>query len=97
MLYVGITSNLEARLWQHRMRFVSGWPERYGVFKLVYFEVTEDVMSAIEREKELKGWVRRKKVALISSVNPEWKDLSEEWESPPIPDTLHSVQGDNPG
>jgi putative endonuclease len=77
------------------MRFISGWPEHYGVLKLVYFQVTENVMSAIEREKELKGWVRRKKVALINSVNPEWKDLSEEWESPHPSDTLplHFVQG----
>ena len=48
-------------------------------------------MSAIDREKEIKGWVRRKKVVLINSANPEWKDLSEEWESPPPTDTLHSV------
>jgi len=82
MLYVEVTSNLDARLWQHRMRLTRGWPERYGVLRLVYFEVAEDVMSAIEREKEIKGWVRRKKVALISLANPEWKDLSDEWSHP---------------
>jgi putative endonuclease len=93
MLYVGVTNNLEVRLYQHRMRLVQGFAERFGIFKLVYFEDTPDVMAAITREKEIKGWVRRKKVALISSFNPAWKDFSEEW-SPPPADTLHSVQGD---
>jgi len=94
MLYTGVTNNLERRLFEHREKFVQGFPERYGLKKLVYFEVTGCVESAISREKEIKGWVRRKKTALINSVNPEWKDLSTEW-SQPHPDTLRKDQGDN--
>ena len=62
-----------------RLGIGGGFPERYNVRRLVYFEETADIRAAIQREKELKGWVRRKKVALIESVNPGWKDLSEGW------------------
>ena len=93
MLYVGVTNSLERRLFEHRERFVPGFPERFGLTRLVYYEVTGSVEAAISREKEIKGWVRRKKTALIHSLNPEWKDLSEEW-MPPHPDTLRSAQGD---
>jgi len=93
MLYVGVTNSLERRLFEHRMKLVPGFTERYGLTKLVYYESTGDVNSAIAREKQIKGWVRRKKVALIHSLNPEWKDLSSEW-TPPDPDTLRSAQGD---
>lgn len=96
MLYVGVTNNLEVRLFQHRMRLVQGYAERYGIFNLVYFEETPDIIAAITREKEIKGWVRRKKVALINSFNPGWIDLSAEWAPPPA-DTLHFVQGDSRG
>ena len=94
MLYVGVTSNLERRLFEHRMKLVPGFTEHYGLTKLVYYESTDDVNAAITREKQIKGWVRRKKVALIHSLNPEWKDLSSEW-TPPHPDTLRCAQGDN--
>ncbi len=93
MLYIGVTNNLERRLFEHREKFVSGFPERFGLTRLVYYEITGTVEAAITREKELKGWVRRKKVALIHSFNPEWNDLSVEWMSPG-PDTLRSAQGD---
>jgi len=93
MLYVGVTSNLERRVFEHRMKLVPGFTERYGLAQLVYYESTGEVTSAISREKEIKGWVRRKKVALIHSFNPEWKDLSLEWNSP-NPDTLRFAQGD---
>ncbi len=73
---------------------VTGFSERFGLTSLVYFEVTESVESAIAREKEIKGWVRRKKTALIHSLNPEWKDLSAEWMEPSLPDTLRCTQGD---
>src|SRR3972149_4591478 len=92
MLYVGVTNNLERRLFEHREKLVPGFTSRYNLSKLIYFESTGDVMAAITREKEIKGWVRRKKVALIHSMNPEWKDLSSEW-APPVPDTLHFAQG----
>jgi putative endonuclease len=94
MLYVGVTNNLERRVLEHRMKLIPGFTERYGLSRLVYYESTGDVNSAISREKEIKGWVRRKKVALIHSFNTEWKDLSAEW-TPLHPDTLHCVQGDN--
>jgi len=86
MLYVGVTNCLERRIDEHRKKLIPGFTQHYGLTKLVYCEATNDVSSAIAREKELKGWVRRKKVALIYSLNPEWKDLSEEW-VPPDPDT----------
>ncbi len=93
MLYVGVTNNLERRVLEHRMKLIPGFTERYGLSRLVYYESTDDVNSAISREKEIKGWVRRKKVALIHSFNPEWKDLSAEW-TPPNSETLRYAQGD---
>lgn len=79
ILYIGITNNLERRVYEHKMRLTSGFAARYGLTSLVYFEVTGDVETAITREKQLKGWLRNKKVALIESINPEWKDLSKDW------------------
>ncbi len=96
MLYVGVTNNLERRLFEHREKFMPGSAERFGLTRLVYFEVTGNVEAAIAREKELKGWVRRKKTALIHSFNPEWNDLST-GRMTPNPDTLRSAQGDNSG
>ncbi len=93
MLYIGVTNNLKRRVFEHQMKFVPGFTERYGLTGLVYYESTGDVRAAISREKEIKGWVRRKKTALIHSFNPEWRDLSSEW-SPPDPDTLRFAQGD---
>ena len=77
--YVGVTSNLERRLYEHRNHLVPGFTSRYNVNRLVYFETTSDVHAAISREKEIKAWRREKKVRLIESVNPDWKDLSLEW------------------
>jgi len=93
MLYVGVTNDLERRLAEHRAKLAPGFPERYGLTNLVYFESTGDVQAAIAREKQLKSWVRRKKVALVHSMNPEWKDLATEW-APPAPDILRSAQDD---
>ena len=78
MLYVGVTNNIERRVFEHKMKLLPGFTKRYSLDRLVYCESTYDVRAAIEREKEIKGWVRRKKTALINSLNPEWKDLSEE-------------------
>ena len=78
-LYVGVTNDLERRMYEHRSKLVSGFTSKYNVTWLAYFEQTSDVRSAIAREKEIKGWSRSKKVALIESKNPEWKDLSLEW------------------
>jgi putative endonuclease len=78
-LYVGVTNNLERRDYEHTQGVGSGFTKRYGLTRLVYYETTPDVRAAIQREKEIKGWVRRKKIALIASTNPYWRDLSEVW------------------
>ena len=78
-LYIGVTNNLERRLWEHRNGVVPGFSKQYNLHKLVYFETTTDVTSAIAREKQLKGWRRAKKDALINASNPFWQDLSENW------------------
>ena len=75
-LYVGVTNDLERRVYEHKQGLASGFTGRYKVTKLVYHEATSDVRSAIAREKQLKAWRRKKKVALVESINPEWKDLS---------------------
>ncbi len=75
VLYVGVTGDLQKRVYEHKSKAAPGFTSRYNVCKLVYFECTENVAAAIEREKQLKGWVRQKKVALIESENPTWRDL----------------------
>ena len=86
-LYTGVSNDLLRRVYEHRHKLVPGFTKTYNVSKLVYFEETEDVRSAIAREKQIKGWLRSKKVALIESVNPYWKDISEGWaEEPQSPD-----------
>ena len=80
VLYIGMTNDLTRRLYEHRSHLVDGFTARYNVHKLVYFEYTNDVQSAIEREKQLKGWRRDKKNALISKSNPTWDDLSKSWD-----------------
>ena len=85
-LYVGVTNDLERRMYEHKNKFVPGFTNKYNVTWLAYYEQTSDVESAIAREKQIKGWRRSKKVALIESSNPRWKDLSLEWQS-------HSGQG----
>lgn len=79
VLYVGITNNLERRLYEHQNKLIKGFTEKYNINKLVYFDSTTDIISAIEREKQIKGWTRCKKIDLIKSINPQWKDLSENW------------------
>ena len=75
VLYIGITSNLEGRIFEHRERLIEGFTKRYQVTKLIFYEDYPDPRSAIAREKQLKGWRREKKVALIEKQNPRWKDL----------------------
>ncbi len=79
-LYIGVTNDLERRLYEHSHKLVAGFTERYNVSKLIYYEITESVEAAIAREKELKGWRRSKKIALIEASNPYWLDLTKEWE-----------------
>ena len=78
-LYIGVTGNLERRVFEHKSKLVEGFTRKYNVTELVYYEETNDVQNAIAREKQLKGWLRAKKIALIESLNPEWKDLSLDW------------------
>ena len=77
--YVGVTSNLIRRLWEHRTKAVEGFTADYNITSLVFFESINDVVSAISREKELKRWRRQKKVALIEEHNPDWRDLAIDW------------------
>ena len=75
VLYVGVTNNLVRRLYEHQHEMVDGFTKKYHVHKLVYYESTSDIRSAIEREKEIKGWTRAKKNQLIESKNPLWEEL----------------------
>lgn len=77
-LYVGVTSNLSQRVWQHKNDLCRGFTQRYGVHRLVWYEVHETMESAIVREKTIKEWKRRWKIDLIEGMNPEWRDLYED-------------------
>jgi putative endonuclease len=78
VLYVGVTSDLKARVYQHREKLVPGFTSRYNVDKLVYYEAGRDVAGAITREKQLKAGPRQKKIDLINGFNPKWRDLYDE-------------------
>ena len=78
-LYTGVTNDLHRRVYEHKQELVRGFTQKYTITQLVYFEETPDVKAAIAREKQIKGWVRSKKIALIESANPHWQDLSEGW------------------
>lgn len=76
VLYIGITSNIERRVYEHKQSLIEGFTKNYNCKKLVYLEEYMDAQEAISREKQLKRWVRRKKDALVNSTNPQWRDLS---------------------
>ena len=78
-MYIGVTNNLKRRVYEHKNHMIEGFTRRYNVTKLVYFEDTSDVRSAISREKQLKGWRREKKNRLVESMNPKWEDMSTGW------------------
>ncbi|GAB4458789.1 MAG: GIY-YIG nuclease family protein [Anaerolineae bacterium] len=78
VMYVGVTNNLERRVYQHKQKQIDGFTAKYNVTKLVYYEETTDVKTALAREKEIKKWRREKKNMLVSAVNPVWRDLSDE-------------------
>ena len=78
-LYTGVTNNLKRRVYEHKHELVEGFTKRYNVSRLVYYEETGDIKAALMREKQIKGWLRQKKIKLIKSVNPKWEDLSEGW------------------
>ena len=84
-LFVGVAGNLVQRLAEHRDGLQEGFTYRYGVHRLLYFEETTDVFSAISREKQLKGWTRSRKIQLITLNNPSWKDLSSSRDGPSRP------------
>ena len=79
VLYIGVTNNLERRLYEHKNKLIKGFTEKYNINKLVYFEQTDDIYSAITREKEIKQWRREKKNNLVESKNKPWEDLSKQW------------------
>ena len=78
VLYMGVTSDPVKRIYEHKEHVVDGFSTRYNVDKLVCYEVFEDMFAAIDREKQIKGWSRKKKMDLVQRSNPEWKDLYEE-------------------
>lgn len=78
VLYTGMTGYIVERGWQHRQRLIDGFTKRYNATKMVYFEIFDDVHKAIAREKQIKGWTRKKKERLINNVNPDWRDVYEE-------------------
>ncbi len=79
-LYVGVTNDLQRRTYEHKRKVGQGFTRKYNLTLLVYFEAAPDVLAAIAREKQIKGWVRAKKVSLIEAENPKWLDLSAQWE-----------------
>jgi putative endonuclease len=78
VMYIGMTNNLERRTWEHKLKIIPGFTQKYNVMKLVYFEECSNPDSAIAREKQLKRWRREKKNWLVKQMNPEWKDLCED-------------------
>jgi putative endonuclease len=78
-LYIGVTNNLERRIYDHKNKLIDGFTKKYNLNKLIYYETTTDIREAIYREKQLKGWLRRKKIKLIELVNPNWDDLTFGW------------------
>lgn len=86
-LYTGVTRNLQKRVWEHKNHVHAGFTDRYQIDRLVWFESYATPQAAIAREKQIKGWTRARKMALVVALNPEWRDLSEEWGTPipPLP------------
>jgi putative endonuclease len=78
-LYTGITNNLHRRVYEHKHKLIEGFTTKYNVERLVYYETFPNVRDAIGREKQIKGYRRSKKIALIESMNPKWQDLSDGW------------------
>ena len=78
-LYTGMTNDLKRRVYQHKRKMIEGFTKKYNITRLVYFEKTNDIHSALAREKQIKAWRRSKKIDLIKSDNPTWIDLSADW------------------
>jgi putative endonuclease len=77
--YTGVTNDLLRRIYEHKNKLIKGFTAKYNINKLVYYEMGESIESCILREKQIKSWSRKAKVALINKMNPDWRDLSEEW------------------
>lgn len=75
VLYTGVTNDLKKRVYEHKHSFVDSFTKKYNVVKLVYYEIFDSIQSAISREKQIKGWIRKKKNDLVTAINPNWKDL----------------------
>jgi putative endonuclease len=84
-LYVGVTSELERRVYEHKHKLIKGFTSKYNITKLVWYETFPTIEQAIEGEKRLKGWLRSKKIALIESFNSNWEDMSQHWYRPEMP------------
>jgi len=78
-LYIGVTNDLIRRVIEHKNGKIKGFTSKYNIKNLVYYEMGDNINEALFREKQLKGWRREKKVALIESINPDWHDLSRDW------------------
>src|SRR3954470_6536172 len=78
-LYIGFTADLHRRVWEHKQELIAGFTKKYSVDRLLYFECFFRPLTGIAREKQVKGWTRKRKIALIESVNPSWKDLAADW------------------
>lgn len=89
-LYVGVTNSLKRRIWEHKAKVLEGFTKQYGLTRLVRFELFRDVNLAIAREKEIKGWLRKRKLALIEAENPGWSDLSDGWFDNALDSSLRS-------
>jgi putative endonuclease len=83
MVYIGVTNSMERRMQEHKAKLVDGFAKRYNMTLLVYYEGYDYIEDAIAREKQLKGWLRRRKLELIEEDNPEWEDLSADWDIAP--------------
>src|SRR5258708_12057322 len=81
--YVGVTGDLQRRVYEHKHKLKPGHTQKYNITRLVYFESTPNVSAAIAREKQIKGWTRAKNLALLETQNPEWADLSKAWDESP--------------
>ena len=78
-LYTGVTNDLVRRVYEHKQKLAGGFTKRYNLTMLVYYEVADSILAAIGREKQIKGWLRRRKIDIIESCNPHWGDLSDGW------------------
>ena len=81
-LYIGVTNDLQRRVYEHKQKLIPGFTSQYNITRLVHYEETGDIRAAIVREKQLKGWLRAKKIAQIEATNPTWQDLSTGWYDP---------------